>query len=193
MSKLNIVIAAVAVVALVIGLKLWHQAEPPQAPGGLNAFVLAPPKDMPKFSLVDSSGKPFNNNSLWAHWTFVVFGSATHSSEAVSNSLSELNKTVHALSAQKQTPIPQVVFVSIDPTNDSLDALKKYATKFNANFIGVTGDSKQINLLYQEVPSPKKTSFLLLDPSGKLAGVFPTPHHADSIVKDFQIIIQNAG
>ena len=193
MSKLNIIIGAVAVVALVIGLKLWHQTEPPQGSGGLNAYVLAPPKDIPKFSLLDSTGKPFNNNSLWSHWTFVVFGSATHSTEEMSQSLSELNKVVHTLSSQKQTPVPNVVFVSIDPTNDSLDALKKYTAKFNANFIGATGDPKQIALLSQEVPPTKKSAFLLLDPSGKLAGIFPTPHHADLIVKDFQIIVQNAG
>lgn len=194
MSKLNFIIAAVAAVALVIAFKVWHQASPPpSSPGGLNAYVLAPPKPIDKFSLLDFNGKTFNHNALWAHWTFVVFGSATHQTHEVSESLHELNKMVDVLSAKKQTPVPQVVFVSIDPVHDSLDVLKKYVTTFNPNFIGVTGDSSQINVLYQLLPPEKKSALLLLDPSGKLTGIFPVPHHSDAMVKDFKIIVQNAG
>ncbi len=193
MSRLNILIAIVALFALVIGMKLWHHTGSTQTSGGLNAYVLSPPKDIDKFSLVDSNGKPFNNNTLWAHWTFIVFGAATHGSEEMSGTMSELNKMVHLLAAQKQTPIPKIVFVSIDPADDSLDALKKYAIKYNPDFIGVTGDTKQINLLYQNIPATQKTAILLMDPSGKLMAIFPAPHHAESMVKDFQIIVQNAG
>jgi protein SCO1/2 len=193
MSKLNIVIAVVAVIALVIGMKLWHSSTGAHQPSGLNAIVISPPKDVARFSLLDTKGKPFNNNSLWAHWTFVVFGSASHGTKEQSETMVALNKVTQLLQAQKQTPIPQVVFISTDPTNDTLDAITKFTAKFNPDFMGVTGDMKQVGLLTALLPATKKDVVLLIDPSGKQSGIFPLPHHPESMVKDFQIIVQNEG
>lgn len=192
--KLNFVIAAVAIVALVVGMKMWHKSSLTNTqPGGLNAVIMSPPKDVDKFALLNTQGQPFNRNSLWAHWTFMLFGSATNSPESLSQTMTSLNKVVHILQSQKQTPVPQVVFVSINPAQDTLDSLIKFTTKFNPDFIGVTGDMEQVKLLTHFLSPQQKEAILLFDPAGKLAGIFPTPHRPESMVNDFKIIVQNEG
>lgn len=192
-TKLNVVIAAVAVVALVIGMKLWHHTPQSTTPGGLNAFVISPPKEIARFSLLETTGKPFKNSSLWANWTFILFGSATHATPELTETMNALNKMTQMIQTTKQTPVPQIAFISTDLANDSLEKINKFSTSFNPNFIGVTGDPKQIASLSQEVPAKHPTVILLIDPSGKLAALFPEPHHPESMMKDFQIIVQNEG
>jgi len=45
----------------------------------------------------------------------------------------------------------QVVFVSVDPNRDSLKLLKDYVNYFNPNFLGVTGERRQIDALTSSV------------------------------------------
>jgi cytochrome oxidase Cu insertion factor (SCO1/SenC/PrrC family) len=193
MNKMNLVIAFFAVFALVIGMKLWHHSIPATQPSGLSATVISPPKDVAKFSLVDSKGKPFNTGSLWAHWTFIVFGSASHCNESCAETMKSLNQVIQILQSNKQTPIPQVIFISTDSVNDSLDTITKFTAKYNPNFNGVTGDAKQVALLTQLIPANQKETVLLIDPAGKLSGIFTRPHHPETMVKDFKIIVQNEG
>lgn len=123
----------------------------------------------------------------------MVFGSASQHSEEFSKTMETLSSMYKTLQTKKLTPVPQVVFVSVDPAKDSLEVLNTFTAKYNPNFMAVTGDMKQIQLLSQEVPPNQKEAILLLDSSGKLVGIFPAPHHAAAMVKDFQIIVQNAG
>jgi len=195
MNKLNVVIAFFAVIALIIGMKLWHHTGASYTPsnGGVSASILSPPHDVARFSLLDTKAKPFNNSSLWAHWTFVTFGSASHCSESCAETMKALNTMVQKLQVNKQTPIPQVVFISTDAVNDSLNIISDFTAKFSPDFIGVSGDMKQVALLSQLLPADEPDAVLLIDPSGKLSGIFAKPHRSDYMVHDFKIIVQNEG
>lgn len=195
MNKLNMIIAFFAIVAVILGFKLWHHIPNTDKSSGIHAVILSPPTAVSKFSLLDTKGKPFNNNSFWGHWNFILFGSASHSTVQQTESLGVLDKTIQLLQAHNQGPIPEVIFVSVDSTNDTLDKLNKYITGFNPKFMGVMGDSKQISALTQLVPAQDNSTrtVLLIDPAGKLSAIFPEPQHPDSVAKDFQLIVRNAG
>jgi protein SCO1 len=104
--------------------------------------------------------------------------------------------------------MPQVMFISIDPATDTLDKLGNYVQSFNPRFQGATGDRKEldqltqsVNMLYTKMKDSKTAEeainysriILLIDPSGKLAAIFSSPHDPLSIARDFNVIVANSG
>ena len=210
MSKnMKLLIIIFAVIALTLGLWVGkHQSAKKEEPNTLAGSVLSPPQDIAKFSLVDTKGRPFTNNSLWGHWTFMFFG-FTSCTSICPPEMANLANLYDILLKQEQNPMPQVVFISVDPENDTLDKLSKYVTSFNPHFQAATGDKSEIDkltssvgVLYTKTLKDKETGemtidhsgvILLIDPAGKLAAVFSMPHDPPAIAKDFQTIVQNSG
>jgi protein SCO1/2 len=97
----------------------------------------------------------------------------------------------------------QIVKVSEDPERDTVRQLRAYVPHFNPEFIGVTGDSAVINRLtdslgvvYEKHIGSTADNYLidhstavyLINPKGRLQGVFAPPHDAADMVKGFQKI-----
>lgn len=185
------------------------QAQQRQPAQLLSATVLSQPRDLSAFKLMDSKNKPFTNQNLQGHWTMLYFG-FTRCPQICPHNMSMLNQMYTRLQQSKQQPLPQVVFVSIDPDRDSLTRIGQFVAAFNPNFQGVTGSTAQVDKLMQELgvvsmkvnkqdPTgkiPAKDNYdiehsgavLLIDPAGKFYAVFTTPHDAASIAQDFQTI-----
>ncbi len=107
----------------------------------------------------------------------------------------------------EQTPVAfqeiQGVFVSVDPKRDTPESLKEYVSYFNDKFLGVTGDTaqldafaRQMSALYTIHPNePGKPSdtylvshnstIFLVDPQGKLFGRFPPPQAPQEMADAF--------
>jgi protein SCO1/2 len=210
MSKsMKLLAIIVAVIALLLGLLVSkYQTKSNQLSDTLSSTVFSPPQDIAQFALVDTKGRPFNNNSLWGHWTFLFFG-FTQCTQICPPEMSNLNKIYTLLLQQQQNPMPQFVFISVDPDNDTLEKIGQYVTSFNPHFQGATGDKAEIdklaaslNVLYIKTIKDKKTgettfdhsgTILLIDPSGKLIAIFSMPHDPVAIAKDFQLIVKNSG
>ncbi len=203
-------ITLIAVLAFIVfNLSMFVvQAQQRQPAQLLSATVLSQPRTVSPFDLKDTKNQPFTNKNLTDHWTLLFFG-FTRCAQVCPNTLTLLNNVYTRLQQNKQ-PLPQVVFVSIDPDRDTLTRIGQFVAAFNPNFQGVTGSTTQVDKLMEEVgvmsmkvnkPDVKgkaaakddyeiehSGTILLFDPAGKLYAVFTTPHDAASIAQDLQTI-----
>jgi protein SCO1 len=168
---------------------------------GLHATVLSQPRDVQPFTLVDHTGKRFDNRALLGHWSFVFFG-YTHCPDVCPTTLSVLNSVARKLEGLENQP--RFVFISIDPERDTPEKLGQFLSYFNGTFIGATGTddainalTRQLGVIYARVEEKPGTdnylmdhsaSVLLFDPAGRFHAVFTPPLDATGIASDFIII-----
>jgi len=171
-------------------------AEPPPLAAGTllpAARMLAP------FTLVDHHQQPFTQDALLGKWSFAFFG-YTHCPDVCPNALAMLKRVQILLEAAGETPLPQVLFVSVDPERDSPEILASYVSYFHPTFVGVTGKdeelmrlTRQLGILYGKSPGDSKDNYLLdhsgaiilLNPQGDYQALFSMPHDAEKIAADF--------
>jgi len=195
-----------AFMMLVLGLWFGQQTQAAKAPQMLSATVLPQPRDLTAFTLTDIHNQPFTNDSLKGHWTMVYFGFA-RCPKICPATMSMLNQMYKKIAADNK-PLPQVVFVSLDPKRDTLENIQKFVISFNPAFAGVTGSKEQLAQITQELSVlfmkvrqsnlaqqaeddyeiDHSGSIVLLDPAGKFYAVFSTPHDANRIAQDFENI-----
>lgn len=175
----------------------------------LHATVFREPRIIEPFTLVDHTGKRFDNSSLQGRWSFVFFG-YTHCPDVCPTTLSVLNSVAHRLEHEKD-PV-QFVFVSVDPERDTPEQLGRFVSYFNGNFIGATGSeevlkalTRQLGVVYARVAANSgsqnatmdnylidhSASVLLFDPAGRFHAVFTPPLDAKSIADEFNLITKS--
>lgn len=191
---------------ILIAALIWYffppssQLRPPELK---QATLLPEARLLQPFELLDTSGRPFTNQQLEGHWSFVFFG-YTHCPDVCPTTLQTLATSIKRLSAANpQQELPQVVFVSVDPERDSMDRLKQFTGYFNDAFVGVSGKPEQIKsltsqlgIIYARVKQGPGSNYLvdhsaailLIDPNGHFRAVFNVPHDPDKISRDFQSI-----
>ena len=191
---------------ILIAALIWYfyppssQVVPPQL---AHATLLPEAKQIQPFSLEDSNGQPFTEKQLQEGWSFVFFG-YTHCPDVCPTTLQTLATSIkHMQSANPELKIPQVVFIGVDPERDSAERLKQFVSYFNADFIGVSGDSEQIQtlsaqlgIIYARVEAGPTSDYLvdhsaailLFDPEGQFRALFSAPHDSEIIASDFQLI-----
>lgn len=189
-----------------------------------SGLMMPEPKPLKPFTLTQyvnhpaqgqKNEKAFMNESLKGHWSLLFFG-FTNCPMMCPTAMAQLNNAYQTLEAQKFTPMPQVLFVSVDPERDTLTKVNTFATTFNKNFIGLrTDDMKTLNELTHEMNSmfekvnvparvtgdkDKKSNYtinhtgdiMVLNPQGQLVAMLTMPHEANDIVADYQTIVKNA-
>jgi protein SCO1 len=141
------------------------------------------------FTLVGADGKPFSSQALEGKPYALYFG-FTRCGDVCPTTLSRLVK-LRRDAANDQAM--NIVFITIDPTNDGPKEVGQYATLFNAPIIGLTGSQaqidqvkKQFGIYAQAVPNAPMgqqmehtATVLLFDRQGQLAGTI-TPDEPDS-------------
>ena len=106
--------------------------------------VLKTPKPLATFSLQDQDQAKFDRSRLQGKWSLLFFG-FTNCPDVCPTTLSTLNQLHAELNKQKHdVGDVQFIFVSVDPGRDNSDKLKRYVKYFNKEFLGVTGDKKEI-------------------------------------------------
>lgn len=201
-----LVFAAVAVVAAALGAAAarWSTV----ATGPEHALLLESPRELPAFSLVDHHGRPFDSGSVAGHWTLVFFG-FTHCPDVCPSTLFTLKQVSESLADLPEGERPAVVMVSVDPGRDTPEKLASYVPYFDPGFIGVTGDMPQIMAVTQAMgvafsytplaegaegySVDHTASIFLLDPQGRLAAIFGTPHASERIAGDYRRILEARG
>ena len=213
------IVTAITIASLCF-LSIFAQADELKLTSGImmpEAKMIAP------FTLeqqqVDAAGKkssvPFTQNNLKGHWTLLFFGFANCPMLCPTTMATEANAYAR-LQAQGFKPLPQVVFVSVDPDRDTLDKTYVFATTFHKNFIGARTDdkntlvqmTKQTHTMFEKVPLPAGTTqdkdaasnytvnhtgdIIVINPQGEFVAMLTMPHTADNIVADYQTIVNNA-
>jgi protein SCO1/2 len=168
-----------------------------------NATVFTQPRAIKPFKLQDDVGKPFTNANLIGHWSLLFFG-FTNCAMICPTTMTELNKMYQLLEKETVKNLPQVVFISVDPERDTLKRIHDYVRSFNTNFVGATGDekelailAKQLGVMFMKLPNkenPKHYAVdhsafaVLVNPKGQAYGIFSTPHEADDMAKNYKLI-----
>ncbi len=113
------------------------------------AFVFEQPRLITEFHMTDHNGEPFTLENLKGQWTIAFFG-FTHCPDICPTTLATLSRVYDSLddSIREQT---QVLLVSLDPARDTPENLAKYLGFFNEDFIGVTGDFREIMSFTRQV------------------------------------------
>jgi protein SCO1/2 len=207
-TQRQLILVGVAIMAFLFGLWFHHntKANTLQNETLLSATVLSQPRAITPFLLTNNKGNPFTLQSLKGHWNLVFFG-FTNCPDLCPTTMAVLNQTYKKLTAMHQNPMPQVVFISVDPERDNAQRISGYLRSFNENFVGATGSVTQLDALTQEFSvlyakvMNKEASqaddysidhsgaILLVNPRGQFFGVFSGPHEVDKIAHDLHLIM----
>jgi len=160
-------------------------------------------KSVPAFNLLQGVEQPITEAALNDQWTVMFFG-FIHCPDVCPITLNTMNSVVAKIS-ESSAPVPQVMFVSVDPVRDTADKVSQYAQYFNQDFIGVTGELTAITELTRKLgivasytaseSNPNEytvdhtASMLLIDPQGRVRAKLNAPHEVDSITTDYLSLI----
>jgi protein SCO1/2 len=198
----------VAFLSATSGAALWKLSQARQQPRWTSLIVLPEPRVIADFALIDYEESPFSLADLRGHWSLVFFG-FTHCPDVCPTALYELQQVKNSLSEkmEEDTKAPQFLFVSVDPERDTAEILKQFLTYFDPAFIGVTGKHEQLLPLTRQVGIAYRiedhemgasdygvdhsTGILLVNPQGRLHGVFPAPHLSENMVADLAEVMNS--
>lgn len=141
----------------------------------------------PAFELIDSNGQSFSSETLQGKvWLASFF--FTSCTSVCPMVIGKMNSIFEGAPEQIH-----FVSFSVDPTNDTPEALKKYADKFDADtrrWHFVTGDQEKVRAVVRDgfkVTMPESEAeldrhsvrFVLVDQSGAIRGYFDSTDEAD--------------
>jgi len=200
----------VAIIAVLAGLFVMQlNKEQPAAPLELiNATLLKPAKIVKPSGLIDHNNQAFGLKQMQGHWSFVFFG-YTNCPDVCPATLFQFKNIAKMLDAHPHIKAnTRFILVSIDPERDDAKHLKEYVQYYHPDFIGITGNNKdiysfsrQMGVIYQRQAPEKKSepdnylvdhssAILMLNPLGQLQVVYSAPHEAETILKDYIAIYQ---
>jgi len=171
-----------------------------------SATLLDPGKPMAHFSLTDTDGKTFTQNSLLGHWTLMFFGYA-ECPDICPRTLVTMSELWNLLPSEERKPDGlHLLFVSLDPKSDTPNKLKTFLNRFHPNFKGLTGDESIVHMLSKacsiyswrdpnsQEGQPKiidhSATLLLVNPQGRIQALFSPPHHAQTIAEDLHALLK---
>jgi len=173
------------------------------APPDLEQAVLfSETRALPGFALIDQAGHPFGPEQLRGHWTLLFFG-FVNCPDVCPTTLATLAAVRESLADLPDAERPTVTLVSVDPGRDTPAVLAHYVAHFDPSFSGITGSAEEINGLASAFgvaviigPAAADGSYavdhsaaiFLVDPEGRIAALFGTPHEAGTIARDFRRI-----
>ncbi len=186
-----ILASVAAAIAVGIGAALYDRFNPELALR--SGTVLAEPRPIGDFSLLDQHGQLFGRAALENRWS-LVFTGFTHCPDLCPTTLAFLAK----LRARVPGDGLQIVFVSVDPERDTPERIASYLAHFDPTFVGVTGTTVEIErftaaLGLAQVRNPgvggeytvdHSAALVLIDPQARVAGYFRPPHDAEALAAD---------
>jgi protein SCO1/2 len=178
----------------------WRaKAAPPELE---QAVLFSEPRALPAFMLIDQAGRPFGPERLRGRWTFLFFG-FVNCPDVCPTTLATLAAARQSLADLPEAEQPAVTLVSVDPGRDTPEVLARYVAHFDPSFSGITGSAEAIATLTAALgvavvvgPAAADGSYavdhsaaiFLVEPEGRLAALFGTPHEAETIARDFRRI-----
>ncbi len=196
--------AAVALLAALVaaaGAWMWRDQGP--APSEPVGTVFPTARALPAFELENHHGEPWTRASLQGDWQLLFFG-FTNCPDVCPMTLATLAGAVERLDADGG-PVPEVVFVSVDPGRDDPETLQRYVEHFNDAFMGVTGEREAIDRLtgalgisYSlgqpdengDYPVDHSAAILLINPEGDWQALWQPPHGREILAEEFRRIVR---
>jgi protein SCO1/2 len=205
-QKSSFLIKLVVFFLLLLSLAIvWERSfQKPVVPQALQGVLRPEPRSLKPFELVDQNESLINEEIFKNKWSFVFFGYMS-CPDVCPVTLHVLN-TVTDMLKKKDAELlldTQVIFVSVDPARDTADKLLDYVTFFNREFIGVTGDKKNIDNITQQFNAgymrgqeiapgeylvSHTSAVFLVAPDAALVASFSQPHIPGTIVSQYEAI-----
>jgi protein SCO1 len=145
------------------------------------------------FILVDTTGRMISDKDLRGRWLLVFFG-YTSWPDICPTTLGSLAAVLEQLGSVATRVQP--VFITIDPTRDTPEALGAYLTSFDRRIIGLTGNDEQIariaaifGVQYFQVPGSDPKDYAIahsaliyvIGPEGGLVTQFSNDNDPDNM------------
>lgn len=195
-TTLILCIAIVAILGLWVTLSPHLKAKPPQTK---IATIMPTHQPMPTFSLVDTDNQTFTERSLVGKWTLLFFG-YPQCPQVCPASLNIAKQAWQQFTPNLPAPV-NFAFVTINPAPDSIASMRQFVQNFDNRFIGLTGKRDEILKLSnalgiyaaktddstQTQPMIEHTSsFMLMNPKGRLHAIFTPPVDPNALVEDLK-------
>lgn len=152
-------------------------------------------RPLPPFLLTRHDGTPFTAGSLRGRWTLLFFG-YTQCPDVCPTSLLAMREAMAHLG---NVPLPQVVFLSVDPQRDTIELLGQYVPHFNPAFVGATGAETALRPLAEALgvafarhesasgyTIDHTASVFLVGPDVRVHSVFPHPPDPELVAKIYR-------
>jgi len=150
-------------------------------------------ENLKPFQLIDHNGNLVTNESFKGHWSIVSIG-YTHCPDICPATLTKYQQIQQILERYQPAFLQEThfVFVSVDPHRDSPEHLKNYITYFHSDFIGMTGDIKNLQNFIKSIyasyikPDTKaqhyevahSAALHIINDQGQLQAIIKTPYNA---------------
>lgn len=164
-SNLAFLLAIAAVIAVAVAV--FAGARPGKEtvvkpPEEIEDYLFWQANELTDLQLTGANGKALGLADLKGKWSFIFFG-YTQCPDVCPLTMGILGKTFMLL--EKDPVVSQEiqgVFISVDPMRDTPELLKEYVSYFNNKFIGVTGDTAQLDAVSRQMSAlytihPKET------------------------------------
>ncbi len=201
MSLRNLILAFVLGAAMAAGIwaaiNLQRTTAQPTT-----ATVLPAGPEIAAFSLLDHDARPIDESIFKGQWDLVFFG-FTNCPDICPITLQILSTAKQKLSESGQTPLPRIVFVSVDPERDTTDKMATYVNAFGDGNLGITGDIEEllkltsgIGIYFEKHDSDDEfytvdhsAVVIVIDPDGRFHSLFGAPHAIENFVHDLPLLM----
>lgn len=208
-SRLLLVLSLLVLAAL---LALFASRRPASsdwasAPPELQAILWPGARDIGEFTELDQHGQPFGIDDLKGHWSLLYFG-FLQCPDICPTTLQMLSRMRSLMvEAGQDAEIPRIIFVSVDPLNDTPERVAGYLAFFSEALIGLTGTPAQLEALagsvgihYSEFVGDDgvrsmehTTSIIVVDPQGRAVAALPAPHKPQVMLQQFNALREFLG
>ena len=192
-------------VSMVAGLFVYTTVSPKELTAAeykqIGFYKLVRTRQINDFELIEGSNK-FSNNDLKGAWDILFLGFA---------SCPDMCPMTMKKMAMADSNLPEEIsskvnfrMISVDPDRDTPEKMQEYASAFNPNFSGITGDIEVIYKLATDLTLPfvpvigsdvtnydmdHSMNLAVIDPNGNYFGFFKSPHTPERMAQVLESIV----
>ncbi len=198
-TKRKIIVVALVDLLIITGLILYFGlfAAPPDVQ--IKGVYIKNSNPINDFKLQATSGNSFNKENLKGHWTLVFFG-FTNCPMICPTTMRTLKRTYEQLQSElPANKLPKVLFISVDPSRDSIEKIGNFVKAFHPDFIGARADKNEVKALQTQLHTPVSSEpnahgldIILLNPAVEVQAYFSYPISSLQLATDIKAILKKS-
>ncbi len=184
---------------LLVGVMLATTSLRRPLPAPVQASYFATPLELPAFNLDATDNEAFSRNDLRGQYSLMFFG-FTNCPDICPLTLATLAQAYRELE-DAVSQLPDIIFISVDPSRDTTDAIATYLQNFDDRFAGATGSRRNLDpllralgvtVMVHELPDqPSYTvthngTIYMIGPDAELIATIDGSVSASEIATDFR-------